>query len=99
MADRLVGTLNDVEVTRTRDLPLDRLRVPTLVVHGTADRIVPFEAHGAVLAARIAGASLAALEGGDHVAIFTHLGEARAKVAGFLAAHPASAEGARRSAT
>jgi pimeloyl-ACP methyl ester carboxylesterase len=96
MADRLVGTLNDVEVTRTRELPLDRIRVPTLVVHGTADRIVPFDDHGRRLAARIPGAALAALEGGDHVAIFTHLAEARAKVAGFLAAHPASAEAPQR---
>jgi len=85
MAARLAGTLNDVEVTRTQAPPLDEIRVPTLVVHGTADRAVPFEAHGKLLAERIAGATLAALEGGDHVAIFTHLAEARAKVAAFLA--------------
>jgi pimeloyl-ACP methyl ester carboxylesterase len=85
MADRLAGTLDDVAVSRSGALPLDRIRVPTLVVHGTADRLVPFEAHGRVLARSIAGAELAALEGGDHVAIFTHLAEARARVAAFLA--------------
>jgi pimeloyl-ACP methyl ester carboxylesterase len=99
LADRLVGTLNDVDVTRTRDLPLAAVRVPTLVVHGTADRIVPFDAHGKALAAAIAGATLAALDGGDHVAIFTHREEARARVATFLAAHPATARTARSSAS
>lgn len=96
MADRLEGTLEDVEVTRTQELPLEAIRVPTLVVHGTADRIVPFEVHGKALVARIPGATLAALDGGDHVAIFTHLAEARAKVAAFLAALES---GARTSAS
>lgn len=85
MSARLAGTLNDVEVTRTRAPPLGAVRVPTLVVHGTADRFVPFEAHGKALGAGIAGATVAALQGGDHVAIFTHLAEARAQVAAFLA--------------
>lgn len=85
MPARLAGTLNDVEVTRMQAPPLAAVRVPTLVVHGTADRFVPFEPHGRALAAGIGGASLAALEGGDHVAIFTHLAEARAQVAAFLA--------------
>lgn len=92
LADRLVGTLNDVEVTRTQAPDAGAIRVPTLVVHGTADRIVPFETHGAALATRIPGASLAALQGGDHAAIFTHLGEARARVAGFLADLPPGAQ-------
>jgi pimeloyl-ACP methyl ester carboxylesterase len=87
MALRLPGTLNDVAVTRARTYPLERLAVPVLVVHGTADPAVPFAQHGQVLAERIPGAELAALEGGEHVAIFTHREEARARVARFLAAH------------
>jgi pimeloyl-ACP methyl ester carboxylesterase len=87
MALRLRGTLNDVAVTRARDYPLERIDVPALVVHGTADRAVPFERHGKVLAGRIPGADLVALEGGDHVAIFTHRDEARPRVVRFLAAH------------
>ena len=87
MALRLRGTLNDVAVTRARDYPLERIDVPVLVVHGTGDRAVPFEPHGKVLAARIPGAELVALDGGDHVAIFTHRDEARPRVVRFLAAH------------
>jgi pimeloyl-ACP methyl ester carboxylesterase len=87
MALRLPGTLNDVAVTRARSYPLDRIAVPVLVVHGTKDAHVPFPEHGELLAARIPGAELVALEGGEHVAIFTHRDEARARVVRFLAAH------------
>jgi pimeloyl-ACP methyl ester carboxylesterase len=87
MSLRLPGTLNDVAVTRARSYPLEQVVVPVLVVHGTRDPSVPFARHGKVLATRIPGAELAALEGGEHVAIFTHRGEARARVIPFLAAH------------
>jgi pimeloyl-ACP methyl ester carboxylesterase len=90
MALRLPGTLNDVAVTRAREYPLERIAVPVLVVHGTEDRTVPFARHGEVLAARIPGAELVALAGGDHVAIFTHRAEANARVMRFLAAHARS---------
>lgn len=90
MAERLAGTANDVRVTRERDYELERVAVPTLVVHGTRDPHVPFERHGKVLAARIPGAQLVALEGGEHAAIFTHREEARARVTAFLRAHAAS---------
>jgi pimeloyl-ACP methyl ester carboxylesterase len=89
MALRLPGTLNDVAVTRARNYPLERIPVPLLVVHGTNDAHVPFAQHGKVLAERIPGAELCALEGGEHVAIFTHRDEARARVVRFLAAHAA----------
>ena len=87
MALRLPGTVNDVAVTRTRDYPLERIAVPVLVVHGRDDRVVPFARHGEVLAERIPGAERVALEGGDHVAIFTHREEALARVKRFLASH------------
>jgi pimeloyl-ACP methyl ester carboxylesterase len=87
MALRLAGTVNDVAVTRARTYPLERIAVPVLVVHGTKDPAVPFAQHGKVLAERIPGAELVALEGGEHVAIFTHRDEARARVVRFLAAH------------
>jgi pimeloyl-ACP methyl ester carboxylesterase len=93
MARRLPGTRNDIEVTRSTTYPLERVGVPTLVVHGTSDRLVPFDEHGKVLATRIPGAELLAIEGGEHVAIFTHRREVRARVTGFLRAHvPAAAD-------
>ena len=84
VGDRLAGTVNDVRVTRTLHYPLERVGVPTLVVHGTADPLVPFEQHGAVLAARIPGARLVAAGGGEHVAIFTHRHVVRPHVVAFL---------------
>ncbi len=93
MPRRMPGTENDVAVThRALELPLETLAVPLLVVHGTADRVAPF-AQGREMAARAPGAELCALEGGDHVAIFTHRDEARGRVVRFLRAHaPAPAE-------
>ena len=87
MSERLPGTANDIRVTRQLQLPLEKITVPVLIVHGTADRMVPFGPHATTLASRIVGAELMALEGGEHVAIFTHRAEVQARVAAFLAAH------------
>jgi pimeloyl-ACP methyl ester carboxylesterase len=85
MAERLAGTDNDVRVTTRGELwiDLEGIAVPALIVHGTVDRVAPF-AQGEEMARRIPGASLCALEGGDHVAIFTHRAEAQAAVSRFL---------------
>ena len=45
---------------------LPRLRMPTLVVHGSADRMIPFS-NGELIASRIAGARLEPLEGVGHL--------------------------------
>ena len=87
MALRLPGTENDIRVTRTSTYPLERIAVPVLVVHGTGDRPVPFAQHGKALAAQIPGAELLAVEGGEHVAIFTHQDAVRARVTQFLREH------------
>jgi pimeloyl-ACP methyl ester carboxylesterase len=93
-AMRLPGTENDIAVTRSTEYPLERIVTPVLVVHGTADRIVPY-GHARALATRIRGAELLALEGGEHVSIFTHREEVRARVTRFLQAHapPGSVSG------
>lgn len=44
---------------------LQELKVPLLVIHGTADPIFPVE-HGAAFAEIVAGAKLVRLEGGGH---------------------------------
>lgn len=87
MSERLPGTANDIGVTRQLVLPLENVSDPVLIVHGTADRMVPFDPHATTLARHIAGAELLALEGGEHVTIFTHRAEVQARVAAFLAAH------------
>src|SRR5512138_3903650 len=91
MALRLAGTENDIRVTRGTAYPLERIAVPALVVHGTQDRMVPFARHGKVLAERIPGAELLAVESGDHVSIFTHRTLCRERVGAFLRAHHAPA--------
>ncbi len=87
MALRLAGTLNDVEVTRRYNYPLEQIQVPALVVHGTEDAFVPFEQHGEILACRIPGAELVAAEGGGHVSIYTHRSLIQPRVAKFLRQH------------
>jgi len=84
-ADRLAGTRADIRATRDARYPLDRITTPTLVIAGTDDPLLPFDEHGGVLAAGIAGARLHVAEGGEHVAIFTHRAEVRPAVAAFLA--------------
>lgn len=84
---RLQGTENDIRVTRATTYPLEQIAPPALIVHGTADRLVPFEQHAKVLEARIPRAELLALEGGEHASIFTHRDQVRRRVAHFFAAH------------
>lgn len=84
MAFRLPGTANDIAVTRTRTYPLERISVPTLIVHGIDDRLVPFAQHAAVAAARIPAAELFAVDGGEHVAIFTHRDVVSVRIRQFL---------------
>jgi class 3 adenylate cyclase/pimeloyl-ACP methyl ester carboxylesterase len=52
----------------------EKIRVPTLVMHGTADRNVPFEA-GRRLARAIPGAQLYAFEGRCHLCMLTAIQE------------------------
>ncbi|HWU39853.1 MAG TPA: alpha/beta hydrolase, partial [Candidatus Acidoferrum sp.] len=86
-AHRIPGTENDIAVTRSATYPLEQIAVPVLVVHGTADPLVPFKKHAMALVNRIPGAELLALEGGEHAAIFTHRDEVRLRITGFLGEH------------
>lgn len=62
--DVLVEALGQIEKDDVYDL-LGRVRVPTLVLHGTQDRIVPYT-HGEKFAAAVPGARLVTFEGGGH---------------------------------
>lgn len=84
LSERLPGTRNDIRVTRGQSFPLEEIGVPTLVVHGTADPLLPFDRHALELAGRIRGADLLTVEGGGHAAIFTHRGLIAPRVADFL---------------
>ena len=67
-----------------RDLP--KIDVPVLVVHGTEDRILPFEATAARLPALIDDLELVTIEGGPHNIAWTHPDEVNAALLEFLAA-------------
>jgi pimeloyl-ACP methyl ester carboxylesterase len=65
------------------DLPVERITVPTLAVHGTADSVVPLE-HSRFLADNVPGARLLSIEGGGHLGIVTHKEQALTGTMEFL---------------
>src|SRR4051794_28338450 len=69
------------------DLP--KLDVPVLVVHGTEDRILPFEATAARLPALIPDCTLVPVEGGPHNIGWTHPDEVNDALLEFIAAQVA----------
>ena len=75
------------------DLP--KIDVPTLVLHGTDDRILPFSATAARLGDLIADVTVVPVEGGPHNIGWTHSEEVNAALLGFLAG-TTSAAGRRR---
>jgi len=87
MGQRLDGTENDIEITRTATYALENLDVPVLVIHGTEDRLVQFEVHAKMYETRVPNVELLAVAGGEHVAIFTHRNMVRAKVTEFMQGH------------
>lgn len=63
------------------------IAVPTLVVHGDADRIVPLEVSGQRTAAMIAGSRLEVIAGAPHGLTATHGERLNALLLDFLQAH------------
>lgn len=84
MSERLPGTRNDIVQSRAPfAYPLERIHAPTLIVHGSADRAVPF-AQAESLAARLPRAELIPIPGGEHVSIFTHRRQIQPRITEFL---------------
>ncbi len=84
---RSKGMLNDARSIRNLDdLPLDQINVPTLVIHGDADRLVPFS-HGKRSAETIPNAEFLQIPGGSHLCAITHLEETEPVVLAFLKKH------------
>jgi non-heme chloroperoxidase len=63
---------------------LERVDVPTLIIHGDEDRIVPIAAAGARTAKMIKGARLHVVKGGPHCITWTHAEEVNAQLLSFL---------------
>lgn len=62
-----------------------KIDIPTLVIHGDADRIVPFSAAGQRTAKLINGAELVVIKDGPHNIAWTHADEVNAELIKFLA--------------
>ncbi len=63
---------------------LDKIDVPTLVVHGDADAIVPLEGSGARTAQQVEGAELVVVQGGPHGVNASHPREFNDALIAFL---------------
>src|SRR5215469_6223301 len=63
---------------------LTRIDVPTLVIHGDADRIVPIKASGEKTAKLVKGARLVAIKDGPHAVSWTHADEVNVELVNFL---------------
>jgi non-heme chloroperoxidase len=63
---------------------VNRIDVPTLVIQGDADRIVPFNASGLRTAKLIKGARLAVVKDGPHCITWTHADEVNSELVNFL---------------
>jgi len=81
------GTLDCIRAFGRTDFRADlaQFRLPTLVIHGDADAIVPFEVSGKRTVAAVPGAKLALIKGGPHGLNISHAEEFNRALLGFLA--------------
>ncbi len=63
---------------------LQRVEVPTLVIHGDSDRIVPLASAGQRTATLVKGARLVVVKGGPHCITWTHADEVTSELLSFL---------------
>jgi pimeloyl-ACP methyl ester carboxylesterase len=63
---------------------IKRIDIPTLILHGTADRILPIDGQGRRLHAALPDAEYVEIEGGPHVMCVTHAAEVNRELLAFL---------------
>jgi pimeloyl-ACP methyl ester carboxylesterase len=82
---RETGVRNDLQQLRTSDeLPLEEIVVPTLIVHGADDKLIPI-AGSEAMAARIPGAIFHRVDGAGHlIELGPKAAEVQSKVLEFL---------------
>lgn len=78
---------HDCVATWTTDFRKDvaRVDVPTLIIQGDADRILPIAATGLALSKAVKGSRFVAIEGGPHGILWTHGDQVSAELVKFLA--------------
>jgi pimeloyl-ACP methyl ester carboxylesterase len=81
---RRAGIANDLQCIQNMPLyPIDLIQVPTLVIHGDEDEVVPYK-HAEWSAGRIRQALFLLVEGGGHLSFITHLEMTRRAMLTFL---------------
>jgi len=84
---RKAGFLNDMTHFQGHTgYPLGKIHTPTLVVHGTADIVVPYT-QGIASAEQIPDAEFFSIEGGTHLCFISHNQVIRQKLVEFLRQH------------
>ena len=63
---------------------ITKIDIPTLILHGTADRILPINGQGRRLHAALPAARYAEIDGGPHVMGLTHAAEVNRELLAFL---------------
>ena len=87
---RKAGLDNDTEQwTKLEELPLARIRCPTLILQGTADQNVP-PAQAELAHSQIAGSRLVTFAGEDHWMLITKHKELDSLSHAFLVEHPSN---------
>ena len=79
-----LGCLNAFGTTDFRE-DLTKINVPTLVIHGDSDAVVPFEGSGKRTHEAVAGSELVVVAGGPHGFNVSHAGELNEALIAFLA--------------
>lgn len=80
------GTYDCVSTWMTdfrKDLP--RIDVPSLIIHGTADRILPFQFTAPLMQRAVKGSRLVSIEDGPHSLAWTHAERVNQELLAFLA--------------
>jgi pimeloyl-ACP methyl ester carboxylesterase len=84
---RKPGFVNDMHQFQNSPVyPLAQITVPTLVVHGTHDMVVPYS-HGQRSAAAIPGAQFLSIESGTHLDFISHVELIQPRIVAFLNRH------------
>jgi non-heme chloroperoxidase len=63
---------------------ISKIDVPALIVHGTADNILPIDSTGRLFAKALPGAEYVEIEGAPHGLLWTHAAEVNEALLGFL---------------
>lgn len=72
---------------------VEKIDVPTLIIHGNADRILPIEVTGDRLSKMIADAKYKVIDGAGHGLLWTHADEVNTAILEFLGAESKTAAG------